>query len=321
MVFPHLLSPFNIRSTTFRNRIFSTGHMTRMTVDGKPSSQMIAYHEARAKGGAGLIICEAARVHDSALSDAPAVDASHDGCISPYRQIVERVHGHGCKVFGQVSHSGRVNDRRRGGLLDVPWSASSTPDERFHNMPREMGVVMIREIIDAYASAAARMVEAGMDGVEVPASHGLLPAQFINPRVNTRKDEYGGSLENRLRFLNEILTAIRQKVGSEVIVGVRFSVDEYEHDGLVTTESSDICATLSNHPALDYLNVIAGSMAGLGGSIHVVPPMMVEHAYTAPLAATIKSITDKPVFVAGRINQPQLAEQILAAGAGRYGAG
>jgi len=312
--FKQLLSPLRIRQLEIRNRIFSTGHMTRMARDGIPTDQMVAYHEARARGGAGLIICEAARVHDSALSDAPAVDASTDNCIRPYTKIARAVHQHGCKVFGQVSHSGRANDRRRGGLLDVPYSASATPDERFHNMPKALDIGMIEEIVTAYGQAAARMATAGLDGVEVPASHGLLPAQFLNPRVNVRTDAYGGSLENRLRFVSEVIHAVRAAVGGSLVVGLRISVDELEHDGLVPEESRDICAHLAAMPELDYLNVIAGSMAGLSGSVHVVPPMMIEHAYTAPLAATIKTVTEKPVFVAGRINQPQIAEQILASG-------
>jgi 2,4-dienoyl-CoA reductase-like NADH-dependent reductase (Old Yellow Enzyme family) len=314
MQFDNLLSPLVIRNLKIRNRIFSTGHMTRMTADGKPTDQMVAYHEARARGGAGLIICEAARVHESALSDSPAVDASTDDCIEPYAKIAQAVHHHGCKVFGQVSHSGRANDRRRGGLKGVPYSASMSPDERFHNMPRAMDLELIEEVLDAYGAAAGRMAKAGLDGVEIPASHGLLPAQFLNPRVNVREDHYGGSLENRLRFIREAILSVRKNVGEERVVGMRISVDELEHNGLESGESREICRILSEMPELDYFNVIAGSMAGLAGSIHVVPPMMVEHAYTAPLAEIIKEVTDKPVFVAGRINQPQIAEQILSSG-------
>ena len=314
MSFEKLLSPLTIRNLTLRNRIFSTGHMTRMTHDGLPTDQMVAYHEARAQGGAGLIICEAARVHDSALSDSPAVDASTDRCIAPYAKIAQSAHAHGCKVFGQVSHSGRANDRRRGGMHDVPYSASASPDERFHNMPRAMGIDMIEEIIEAYGEAAARMIQAGLDGVEVPASHGLLPAQFLNPRVNIRQDQYGGSLENRLRFIQHAIQTVRVRIGEQPVLGMRISVDELEHNGLVPEESREICSALSDMPELDYINVIAGSMAGLAGSVHVVPPMMVEHGYTAPLAENIKSVTDKPIFVAGRINQPQIAEQILQSG-------
>ena len=314
MPFNNLLSPLTIRNLEIRNRIFSTGHMTRMTQDGKPTEQMVAYHEARAKGGAGLIICEAARVHDSALSDSPAVDASTDQCIEPYRNIADAVHRHGCKVFGQVSHSGRVNDRRRNGLKDVPYSASASPDERFHNMPREMDEEMISEVIAAYGKAAKRMAAAGLDGVEIPGSHGLLPAQFMNPRINLRQDQYGGTLQNRVRFIQEAIKEVRGSIGEELVLGVRISVDELEHNGLEQDEAREICQCLAQMEELDYLNVIAGSMAGLSGSVHVVPPMMIEHGYTAPLAETIKSITEKPIFVAGRINQPQIAEQILAAG-------
>ena len=279
-----------------------------------PSDQMVAYHAARAKGGAGLIICEAARIHDSALSDSPAVDASTDRCIAPYKKIADAIHRHGCKVFGQVSHSGRANDRRRGGLRDVPYSASATPDERFHNMPRAMDLEMIEEVICAYGAAAARMAEANLDGVEIPASHGLLPAQFLNPRVNVRGDKYGGDLENRARFLCEAIRSVRAGIGVDLVLGIRISVDELEHNGLAPEETREICKLLSALPELDYINAIAGSMAGLSGSVHVVPPMMIEHGYTAPLAEIIKSVTDKPVFVAGRINQPQIAEQILVAG-------
>jgi 2,4-dienoyl-CoA reductase-like NADH-dependent reductase (Old Yellow Enzyme family)/thioredoxin reductase len=306
-----LFSPFSIRHITFKNRIFSTGHMTRMTQDGLPTEQMLAYHEARARGGAGLIICEAARVHDSALSDSPAIDASTDRCIAPYTRMAQAVHHYGCKMFGQVSHSGRANDRRRGGLRDVPYSASATPDERFHNVPRQMSGEMIAEVVSAYGSAAKRLIVATLDGIEIPVSHGLLPAQFLNPRVNCRSDEYGGNLENRCRFVAEVIRCVRRVIGDESILGIRFSIDELEHGGLEKQESLALCEFLSKMPELDYFNVIAGSMAGLSGSVHVVPPMMIEHAYTAPLAHSLKEITDKPVFVAGRINHPQLAENIL----------
>jgi len=314
MAFDLLFRPLTIRGVTIPNRIFSTGHQTRMVDAGAPSDDMVAYHQARAAGGAGLIIVEAARVHDSALSDAPAIDASTDACVPAYRRIAAAVQGQGAKLFGQVSHSGRVNDRLRGGLRDVPYSASAVPEDRFHNMPRAMPAAMIDEVIAAFGAAAKRLAAAGLDGVEIPASHGLLPAQFLNPRVNCRTDRYGGTLDNRLRFLTEAIHAVRAAVGEERAVGVRLSVDEMELDGLEPDEVIAAAAQLAAMPALDYVNVIAGSMAGLAGSVHVVPPMMVDPAYTAPLAARVKAVTDKPVFVAGRINQPQLAEQVLKAG-------
>ncbi len=314
MPFPLLFSPLTIRGLEIRNRVFSTGHQTYLARDNVPGPDMVAYHRARAAGGAGLIITEAARVHESAMSDLPAVDASTDACIPGYRAMADACHAHGCRLFGQVSHGGRVNSYIRGGLRGVPYSSSSTADHRFHSMPRAMATAFVKEMVVCYARAAGRFAEAGLDGIEVIASHGLLPAQFLNPVVNRREDEYGGSEENRFRFLMEIIVAVRAQVGEKLVVGVRISADELAPDGMQAGAVLDVCRRLDAMPALDYINTTAGTMAGLGSSVHVVPPMAIAHAYTAPLAAAVKGVTDKPVFVAGRINQPQIAEQVLASG-------
>jgi 2,4-dienoyl-CoA reductase-like NADH-dependent reductase (Old Yellow Enzyme family) len=311
--FDHLFSPLTIRSVEIRNRIFSTGHQVNMLTDGLPGARMAAYHEARAAGGAGLIVIEAARMHDSGLSDA-VLDASTDACIPGYRTIAEAVHRHGAMLFGQLSHPGRVNARVRDGVRDVPYSASAVRDDRFKNVPRPLTLAQIEELIAAYGASAARFRAAGLDGVEVLASHGNLIAQFLNPRVNRRTDRYGGSLEGRLRFLREALEAVRAAAGEELAVGIRISIDEKEIDGLEPEETIEACRQLDPLPTIDYFNITAGSMAGAGGSVHVVPPMTIETAYLAPTAALLKAAVAKPVFVAGRINQPQMAERILAAG-------
>lgn len=154
---------------------------------------------------------ESARVHASAVTAGSIVDASRDDCIAGYRSIADAVHAHGANLFGQVSHPGRVLGGSRDGSLPVTLSASDTPDERFHNQPRQLPRAMVRELIDSYGDAASRMYQAGLDGVEVLASHGLLAAQFLNPAVNQREDEYGGSDANRLRFIREIAANIRAK--------------------------------------------------------------------------------------------------------------
>ncbi|MCH7704322.1 MAG: hypothetical protein IIB61_04350 [Planctomycetes bacterium] len=226
----HLFSPLTIRPIEIRNRIFSTGHQVNMLTGGLPNARLAAYHEARAAGGAGLIVIEAARMHDSAPSDG-VLDAGTDACIPGYRAIAEAVHRHGAKLFGQLSHPGRVNARVRDGLRDVPYSASAVRDDRFKNVPRPLTLAQIEELIAAYGAAAARFRAAGLDGVEVVASHGNLIAQFLNPRVNHRADGYGGSAEGRLRFLREALEALRAAVGEELVVGIRLSIDEKEVDG------------------------------------------------------------------------------------------
>lgn len=312
--FPNLFQSLSVGPVTLRNRIFSTGHMTVMLEDGLPSDAMVAYHAARAKGGAGLIILEAARVHASGDSSRPAIRAYGDACIPGYRRIAEACQPHGTKVFAQLSHPGREMTLAADGTQAVALAPSSVPNERFHVMPREMPLPLIRDVVDGFRSAAARVRKAGLDGVELVASHGYLIAQFFNPRVNLRSDEFGGSFDNRLRFAREALTAARAGAGPDLAIGMRLSAEERDHDGLEAGECLEIAGALAGDGMLDYLNVTAGTSAGLAGSIHIVPTMAFETGYTAPLAAAVRQVIDIPVFVAGRINQPQIAEGILASG-------
>jgi len=139
------------------------------------------------------------------------------------------------------------------------------------------------------------MKTAGMDGCEIVASHGYLPSQFLNPRVNQRDDEYGGALENRLRFLREVVADIRSKVGRDFVVGLRITGDEKDADSIEASEVLQFCRMLDGDAAtLDYYNVIAGSSASLAGAIHIVPPMIVENAYVAPFAKAMKAVVSKP---------------------------
>jgi len=314
MALEHLFSPLTIRGLTLRNRIFSTGHQTNMVEDGAPSAQMAAYHQARAAGGAALIIIESARMHDTALSDGLVLDISRDDAIAGYGRVAEAVKRHGTALFGQLSHPGRVNARVRDGVRHPTWSASAVRDARFGSIPRPLSVAQIEDITAAYGRGAARLAAAGLDGVEITASHGMLPAQFLNPRVNRRQDGYGGDLTGRLRFLREVLEAVRAALGPGPVLGVRLSMDEKQIDGLTLDEAIEACRALDAMSGLDYFNVTAGSMAGLGGSVHVVPPMAIEAGYLASPAERLRRAVTKPLFLAGRINQPQIAESILAAG-------
>jgi 2,4-dienoyl-CoA reductase-like NADH-dependent reductase (Old Yellow Enzyme family)/thioredoxin reductase len=312
--FRHLFTPITIRGREIRNRILSTGHQTYLARAGRVSDDLVAYHEARAKGGAGLIIVEAARYHASAIADAPDLLVHTDDCIPGYRRLAEAAHRHGARMFAQISHAGRVSRRMAEGMRGVAYAPSAVPDNRFHTMPREMPTAMVEEIVAAAGMAARRYAEAGLDGIELMASHGLLIAQFLNPAVNRRTDRFGGDREGRMRFLTESLRAVRAAVGEGMVVGLRMSIEELEQDGLDVAEVTRIATALDRQGAVDYVNVTTGSMAGLGGSVHVVPPMQIAAAYVAPQAGTLRARLSVPVFVAGRINQPQIAEQVLAAG-------
>ncbi len=286
--------------------------MIVMLENGFPGDRMVAYHRARARGGAGLIIIEAARAHVSGISSRPAIHAYENECISGYRRIAEACHEYDCRVIGQLTHPGREMGKAEDGSQAVAYAPSAIPNERFHVMPREMSNGMIAEIVDGFGAAARRLRTASLDGVEIIACQGYLLAQFLNPRVNRREDRYGGDLQNRLTFIREVLSAVRQGAGDQMLVGLRISGDEMEHDGLEPLEVLEITAALAADGVLDYFNVTAGSSAGLAGSVHIVPPMAMATAYTTPLSAALKARVGIPVFVAGRINQPQIAEQVLA---------
>ena len=313
MRFPNLFSPFTLKSTEIRNRIFSTGHDTYLPEGGLPSDSLIAYQRARARGGAGLIVIQVVGVHETSRYTEALLMGTSDECIAPFARLIDAIHAEGTKVFIQLFHPGRELLGRPNGVVQPAFAPSHSPSERFKVIPREMSTSLIGEIVDGFGQAARRMAEAGADGVEIVASHGYLPAQFMNARVNRRTDQYGGPLDNRLRFTREAIAAVRAHVPDDFIVGLRMSGDEHDEDGMVEDESVAIARALA--PDLDYLNVIAGTSATASGATHIVPSMANSHGYVAPFAQKVKQATGKAVFVAGRINQPQIAEEVLASGA------
>ena len=310
--FPHLFSPLTLRGVTLRNRILSTGHDTTLPTDGTVNAALVEYHRARANGGAGLIVTQVAGVHETARYTSHLLMATSDDCIAGYRTLAKAVHAEGCAIFSQLFHPGREIMESADGLLAVAYAPSAVPNERFHVMPRALPVALIDEIVAGYASAARRMHQAGLDGVEVVASHGYLPAQFLNPRLNLRDDAYGGSDANRQRFLLEVCQAIRAATDEGFVIGLRISGGERDDAGLTMEEA--ITATKALEPHLDYVNVTTGTSASVGGAVHIAPPMAFAAGYVAPDAGVFKRALNLPIFVAGRINQPQIAEAILTAG-------
>jgi 2,4-dienoyl-CoA reductase-like NADH-dependent reductase (Old Yellow Enzyme family) len=310
--FAHLFQPLQIRGCTLKNRIMSTGHDTTLPTDGMVNEALVAYQEARARGGVGLIVLQVSGVHETARYTNHVLMATDDASIPGYRRVAEMAHGYGTVVFAQLFHPGREIAEADGGLLTVAYAPSSVPNERFHVMPRPLKLPMIRAIVNGYGDAARRMQAAGLDGVEIVASHGYLPSQFLNPRVNLRDDGYGGDLDGRLRFLREVIADIRGKVSDQFVVGLRISGAEEDSLGLSGDESLEAIVRLGD--SLDYVNITLGNSASLGGAIHIAPPMAFKTSYVVPYAATVKQRVGIPVFVAGRINQPQEAEAIVASG-------
>lgn len=324
-LFPNLFEPITLGRRTIRNRIVSSGHDTVLDDHGMIGDELVAYHEARAQGGCGLIVLQVSGVHETARYTNHVLMATEDSSMPGYRAVAEAVHRHGTTIFAQLFHPGReVMDGERG-MAPRAVAPSDEPQERFKVVPEALSTAVIKEIIAGYATASKRIADSGIDGVEIVASHGYLPIQFFNPRVNTRTDEYGGSPANRLRFLVEVVAGVRAAVGPDFVVGLRISGEEKTEDGLVATEVLDLIEHLNamttgsgagdeDVDCLDYFSITAGDSSTLQGAVHIVPSMQIDPAYAASLSEQVKKITDKPVMVAGRINQPHEAEKAIAEG-------
>ena len=310
--FPNLFSPLDIGGMTLKNRVFIPGHATRLVeADGTIGERILAYHRARVQADVAMIITEVNCVHRSYLPP-NRLSVADDDCIPGLKKLADLGKPYDCRIIGQLFHPGRVAGFSADGSIMATYAPSEVPDEFNKNVPSPLSTDQIWEMIKAFGDGAGRMAEAGLDGVELLASMGYLISQFLNPRTNHRKDEFGGSTENRLRFLREIISSVRRKVGNEVVVGIRVSADEMDEVGLQPHEVIDTLKTLDRDGELDYYNVITATTASYDGYMHIVPHMVMPTAYIVPHASAIKAVVSKPVLVAGRITQPQEAERVIS---------
>jgi len=223
-----LFTPIRVGHLTLKNRIFSSGHAEAMAQDGRPTERLRRYHEAKARGGCALTIFGgSSSVHPSSPAAAWKQIANHDDAVIPgYRALAEAVHRHDCRVFTQLTHLGRraQSDPEAGGVLLAP---SQIPERVHREVPHALEAEQIAELVRAFGDAARRCREGGLDGIEISMAHNHLIDQFWSPLFNTRDDEYGGSLDNRLRFGMEVLAEIRRQTGRDFVVGARISGDEH----------------------------------------------------------------------------------------------
>ncbi|OIK15432.1 hypothetical protein BIV60_09780 [Bacillus sp. MUM 116] len=310
--YKHLFSPIQIGHTELKNRILSTAHQTNHVVDGIPTPEMTAYHSSRAKGGAGLIVLEAAAVHLSGMLTTHTIAGFDQRIVPAYLELSNKVHQYGTKVFSQLFHGGREvvsSDYRTAAL-----APSAVPSLRFGTMPRPMSIEEIKDVIEGFAHSAKLAKEGGLDGVEICCSHGYLPAQFWSSHTNHRIDEYGGAFENRMRFIVEVMKRVWLEVGEDFTVGIRMSADEMTMDGLDIKDSVKIVEYLVEQVRVDFINVTAGDSSTYAGSTHIVPPSPINHGYNSSQAFKIRMAGAVPVFVGSRIVDPVEAEQIVATG-------
>lgn len=311
MRYPHLFAPGKIRECVLRNRIVMPPMATNLgSAFGEVTPELLRYYERRAQGGVGLIIVENAQVdmfQGRSLVAQIAVDS--DKFLPGLRALAEVIHAGGARAFLQIQHGGRqCTPSTTDGLQ--PVAPSPVPCKFLQVTPRALTQEEIRELVEKFARAALRAKVAGFDGVEVHAAHGYLLNEFLSPYTNKRDDEYGGSLENRLRFLLEILGRIRELVGEDFVVGVRLSVEEFVPGGLTLAESQEIARKLEAH-GVDYISVSCGIYESVST---IIEPMNFPEGWRANLARGIKEVVSCPVIAVGVIRHPEVAERILAAG-------
>lgn len=333
--YSHLLSPGRIGSIALRNRIVLAPMGSFLAgEDGHITERHKRFYEERARGGAGLITTEvvavdyprgAAMIHQLGLSD--------DAFIPGLRDLTDRVHALGAKISVQLQHAGKIatKDLCDGRPLSVPSANTRamqgvledlTPDERNAivknyrkvkpgNLFRELDEPEILRLIEAFASAAERAKRAGFDGVEIHAGHGYLINEFLSQHSNQRRDAWGGALENRARFLLEILRATRARVGNDFGVWTRVDAEEVDVEDGITREDAVETARLAEASGADAIHVSRyGGPSGIGFTAMIVH----EEGELVPYAAAIKAAVDVPVIAVGRL-LPETADRAIAEGA------
>ena len=307
-----LFSPLQLGPIELRNRVVSTSHQTSLVHDHLPTGDLIAYHRARAAGGAGLIVVEATAVHPTGLLTAHTIGGYLPEIVPVWRAMSSAVQEHGARLMCQLFHGGR--EMIASGTRPPAVAPSSIPSARFKTEPRALTRTEIAEMLDGYRQAAAYAAEGGLDGVEVCAGFGYLPTQFLSQHVNTRTDEYGGSFENRFRFLREVLVAMREGFGPGGAIGCRLT-DESTSD--VGTDAEDVLAAAEAAGAdglADYVSVTLGSSPTYRGSTWIVPPAATARNAVERFARAVKARTSVPLIATGRVLDPADADRLIAEG-------
>ncbi|MCS6803149.1 MAG: FAD-dependent oxidoreductase [Chloroflexota bacterium] len=310
--YPHVFSPFDLGGIRLKNRIFISGHTTNFGENTLPSDRDVAYHAERAKGGVGLIFTGGIRVHPASVDRAQCIVAYDERALPRFRQITEAVHAHGIPIFAQILHTGRQTTNVH---LRMPsWAPSPVPWSATGAIPHEMTPREMEEVKDSFVFAAQLLADAGYDGLEVHFGHGHLLHQFLSPAVNKRQDDYGGSVENRLRFPLAVLRAVQQAVGDRMVVGIRVSGDELVPGGLGLAESVDLIARIHQAAPVQFINVSVSAYALPSIGFHVAEMNYGLAPFRHVAFAVREAVPDVPVFTIIRYTTLAAAEETLATG-------
>jgi 2,4-dienoyl-CoA reductase-like NADH-dependent reductase (Old Yellow Enzyme family) len=309
MVYHRLFSPITLAGRTLPNRIGFGALSTRFADPGRVSARLIAHLEARARGGAGIVITEALCAAPTATT--PVRPWAYDEAALPgFAQLAEAVSRHGAALVGQLWHGGSAHHGPRG--LDAV-GPSAVPDGMSWTVPRILSDGEIEGLIVDYAESAHRLQRAGFAGVEVSAAHGFLPLQFLSPVTNRREDRWGGDAAGRSRFVRGILRAIRARCGPGFMIGLKLPADDGVPGGVGPAQAAELTRHIVADAPPDWLCFSQGSH---GWSLHRHSPDM--HTLALPYRDLWRAMREAagavPIAAIGRIGSPANAEAVLAAG-------
>ncbi|MDZ7874642.1 MAG: NADH:flavin oxidoreductase [Rhizobium sp.] len=308
-----LLQPFQLKHLTLKNRIMSTAHEPAYSEGGMPTERYRLYHVEKAKGGIALTMTAGSA---SVSRDSPPAFGNllawKDEIVPHLKRLTDDCHEHGCAVMIQLTHLGRRTNWNKGDWLPV-LSASPIREPAHRHFPKEIEDWDIERIVEDYATAAARMQEAGLDGIEFEA-YGHLMDSFWSPATNRREDEFGGSLDNRMRFSNLVISAVRKAVGPDFIVGIRMVADEDWDKGLSRDEGVEIAKRFASSGKIDFLNIIRGHIEHDASLNNVIPIQGMAASPHLDFAGDIRAATKFPVFHAARIADVATARHAIAEG-------
>ncbi|ENN88147.1 putative N-methylproline demethylase [Rhizobium freirei PRF 81] len=308
-----LLQPYQLKHLTLKNRIMSTAHEPAYSEEGMPTDRYRLYHREKAKGGIALTMTAGSAV---VSSDSPPafgnLHAYKDEIVPWLKRLADDCHEFGAAVMIQLTHLGRRTGWNKGDWL--PVLAPSPLREPAHRaFPKAIEDWDIERIVGDFASAAQRMQDAGLDGIELEA-YGHLTDGFWSPATNRREDEFGGSLDNRMRFSMMVTEAIRKAVGPDFIVGIRLVADEDWEKGLSREEGVEIAKRLAASGTIDFLNIIRGHIDSDAALTKVIPIQGMASAPHLDFAGEVRAATKFPIFHAARISDVATARHAIAEG-------
>ncbi|MDF1497057.1 MAG: FAD-dependent oxidoreductase [Patescibacteria group bacterium] len=315
MKYPKLFSKAKIGTLKLKNRLVMPP-MVRNYADeaGKATDRYIEHINRIAFGGAGLLILEASHVNLEGRGFLNQLGIHSDSCLPGLKKLVKVAHDHDAAIAIQLYHAGRQTHSSVTGKK--PVAPSAIPCPVMQDKPRALTQKEIQKIVKDFGKAAARAQKAGFDAVEIHSAHGYLIQQFLSPYSNTRTDSYGGSFENRMRFLLEIMESVQKNVGATFPVIVRISGEEMVEGGLEIKEMSKVAELLESAGA-DAVHVTSGNYGSYAEG-HLIPPMAIKDGINIPLAKAIKKKVKIPVIAVAKIRTPELAEKTLKEGSADF---